>query len=543
MSRAGARLAGRGGALSIAGAIGSGLLCSAALPPWDQWLLAYGGLVPLLVAVRARTPGQAAWLGYLSGLCFYLATIWWVIGVMTTYGRMPLPLAVLALLLLCGVLAGYTAAFTWLLALGERWLRIPGGLRPLSSATLWAAIEFLRAHLFSGFPWMLFGYSQFRQPTIRLLAAATGVYGISALLVLVNATLAELIDCRRARGVERSCRWGSGLALGVMLLALGATLGYAKGIWQDTTAGAPVRVGLLQGNIDQSLKWDRAHQTATLDVYEGLARQAAGERPALVVWPETAVPFLLRREPALAGRLAGLVAETGVPMLIGSPDLAEDGLFYNAAFLVGTDRRIHGRYDKRHLVPFGEYVPLKALFFFVDRLAVGIGDFGRGRAASVLTADRARFGVMICYEAIFPGEVREFVAGGAEFLVNITNDAWFGRSGAPYQHLAMAAMRAVENGVFLVRAANTGVTAVVAPTGEILAETPLFTRAAITGSIRLRQGMTPYTRYGDVFAWTCLLFLLGYALRLGVAWRRGRSATRMPGEIPSHEPPTMSHER
>jgi len=150
--------------------------------------------------------------------------------------------------------------------------------------------------------------------------------------------------------------------------------------------------------------------------------------------------------------------------------------------------------------------------------------------------------VLICYEAILPDLTRQFVDRGAQFLVNITNDAWFGRSGAPYQHLAMAAMRAVENGVFLVRAANTGVTAVVAPTGEILAETPLFTRAAITGSIRLRQGMTPYTRYGDVFAWTCLLFLLGYALRLGVAWRRGRSAARMPGEIPSREPPTMSHE-
>jgi hypothetical protein len=167
---------------------------------------------------------------------------------------------------------------------------------------------------------------------------------------------------------------------------------------------------------------------------------------------------------------------------------------------------------------------------------------GVAPAQTVRVADIAGRPRELAPARISPGEVREFVAGGAEFLVNITNDAWFGRSGAPYQHLAMAAMRAVENGVFLVRAANTGVTAVVAPTGEILAETPLFTRAAITGSIRLRQGMTPYTRYGDVFAWTCLLFLLGYALRLGVACRRGRSATRMPGEIPSREPPTMSHE-
>jgi apolipoprotein N-acyltransferase len=239
-----------------------------------------------------------------------------------------------------------------------------------------------------------------------------------------------------------------------------------------------------------------------------------------MVWPETAVPFFLRREPELGARVRALAAATGVPMLVGSPDLGADGLLYNSAFLIGTDGRLMGRYDKRHLVPFGEYVPLQRVFFFLDKLVTGIGDFGRGGSATVFVGDSGRFSVMICYEVIFPAEVRGFTRAGAQFLVNITNDAWFGRSGAPYQHLAMAAIRAVENGSYLIRAANTGVTAIIAPTGEILGQTPIFTEATLTGTIRLRQRHTPYVRYGDVVAWGCLVFLVGYTLVLVGARRR-----------------------
>jgi len=196
-------------------------------------------------------------------------------------------------------------------------------------------------------------------------------------------------------------------------------------------------------------------------------------------------------------------------------------LLYNSAFLLGADGQIRGQYDKRHLVPFGEYVPLQSVFFFLDKLVEGIGDFGRGRNATVFAGVGPRFSVTICYAAIFPGEVREFVRGGAEFLVNITNDAWFGRSGAPYQHLAMAAMRAVENGSYLVRSANTGVSAVIAPTGAILSQTPLFVEATVVETIRPRRGETPYTRYGDVLAWGCTVFLAGYGAAALLSGRRG----------------------
>jgi apolipoprotein N-acyltransferase len=222
------------------------------------------------------------------------------------------------------------------------------------------------------------------------------------------------------------------------------------------------------------------------------------------------------------------VTETGIPMLIGSPDKGEDGLLYNSAFLVRPDGTIAGRYDKRHLVPFGEYVPLEHVFFFLEKLVTGIGDFGRGRVATVFTEAGRRFSVMICYEVIFPAEVREFAQAGAAFLINITNDAWFGQSGAPYQHLAMAAMRAVENGSYLVRAANTGVSAVIEPSGAIAVQTPIFVEGAIVGTIRARVGTTPYTRYGNVVAWACVIFSVAYVSALFRRPRGRRAATREP---------------
>jgi apolipoprotein N-acyltransferase len=511
-------------ALRVGLAVGSGLVCAAAFPPWDVGSLAFLGLTPLFLALEGSTPRHAAWLGYAAGLSFYLATIWWVINTMTTYGRMPLPLSLVALLLLSGILAGYTAAFAGLLVAGRHWLRLPRGIEPVLAAGLWVGLEFLRTYLFSGFPWALLGYSQYRQPTVRLLASAAGVYGISALLLVVNGALACVLGACLGRDARAHPWRGALVPVSLAGLAVLATVGYARVVWRDPAGGAPIRVALLQGNIDQSLKWDRRYQTETLDIYERLTRRAAAEKPALIVWPETAVPFFLRREPELSARVHRLAAETGIPLLTGSPDAGEDGRLYNSAFLLGGDGRIRGRYDKRHLVPFGEYVPLHRLFFFLDKLVVGIGDFGRGRAATVFSPDGARFGVMICYEVIFPGEVREFVRGGADFLVNITNDAWFGRSGAPYQHLAMAAMRAVENGTYLVRAANTGISAVIAPTGTILAETDIFTEGALVGTIHRRQSETPYTRYGDVVAWISAAFLGAYVLAL--AWVRWTERVR-----------------
>ena len=280
-------------------AVASGLCCAAAFPPWDMGPLAFVALAPLLVAMGGVPPRRAAGLGYLSGLSFYLATIWWVINTMTTYGGMPVALSLIALGLLAGVLAGYTGTFAWLYALGAPSLPVP--LRPVAAAALWTALEFLRSFLFSGFPWALLGYTQYRQPGLRLLAALTGVYGLSAVLMLVNATIAETVGCWGRRAARPGWRRDLMLAWGLAAVTLAGVWAYGAVWWRDPTGGPAVGVGLLQGNIDQAVKWDRGHQARTLETYERLARQAAVERPSLIVWPETAVPFFLRREPELGG--------------------------------------------------------------------------------------------------------------------------------------------------------------------------------------------------------------------------------------------------
>lgn len=271
-------------------ALASGLLSAAAFPPWDLGWVGFIGWAPLLLSLRGARAREAAGLGYAAGLAFYLATIWWVINTMTTYGRMPLALSLAALGLLCGVLAGYTAAFAGLLAAGRDRLRIPDGLLPVAAAALWTALEFLRTYLFSGFPWALLGYTQYRQPTVRLLAAVAGVYGVSALVLLVNGALAGMAACLLRRGDASGRR--RALLPHVLLIALVAlgTFAYARVLWRDEAGGPAIRVGLLQGNIDQAVKWDRRFQTQTLEIYERLARRTAAERPALIVWPETALP-------------------------------------------------------------------------------------------------------------------------------------------------------------------------------------------------------------------------------------------------------------
>jgi apolipoprotein N-acyltransferase len=285
-------------------------------------------------------------------------------------------------------------------------------------------------------------------------------------------------------------------------------------------------VSIVQGNIEQSIKWDPGFQERTIAIHNRLTREA-GRGADLIVWPETAVPFFLREGGPLSQQVLDLAKEMQSYLLVGSPDRARDisSRYYNSAFLISPEGKIVQKYDKIHLVPFGEYVPLKSLLFFVQKMATGIGDFSPGQAFTVFEAPAGRFGVLICFEAIFPDQVRRYVLAGADFLVNITNDAWFGDSSAPYQHLSMAALRAVENGVILVRAANTGISALVTPTGRIVKQSDLFVETVLSGTMARRSAETFYTRYGDVFAWGCGLISV---VVLAPTRRRGRREGRKP---------------
>jgi apolipoprotein N-acyltransferase len=331
-------------------------------------------------------------------------------------------------------------------------------------------------------------------------AELTGVWGLSLLVMAVNAALGGLLGLPWRRAAP-------GLAAAGGLLGLALVFGWSALARHDARAAeAPaVPVAVIQPSIEQTAKWDPRQQAETLAIYERLTEDAARPpRPAVVVWPETAATIFLRGDPALLGRLAALAAALDTPLLIGSLDRqpGPGGRFLNSAFLL-TGQGIRAKYDKIHLVPFGEYVPLSRLIGFVRSWAEFISDFGAGEARTIFPLSGAPFGTVICYEVIFPDLFRSFVAGGASFMVNITNDAWFGETSGPWQHLGVLPVRAVENRVAIARAANTGVSAFVEPTGRVTLRLPLLERGILRAPVPLRRGITVYTRLGDWFAYLC----------------------------------------
>jgi apolipoprotein N-acyltransferase len=280
----------------------------------------------------------------------------------------------------------------------------------------------------------------------------------------------------------------------------------------------PLKIGLVQGNIDQSVKWDESFQKETLKIYDKLSLRVSEEKPDLIIWPETATPFFFQDAKEYQPLVLDIPKKTNTFLLFGTPSYKiQKGKVnhYNSAYLLSPSGELVGKYDKIHLVPFGEYVPMQDLLFFLGSLGEGIGDFKSGEEIYSFSIPQGHFGVLICFEIIFPDLCRRFVKKGANFLVTMTNDAWFGKTSAPYQHFSMATFRAVENRVFVVRAANTGITGFIDPRGKILKQGGIFTEEAMNGMIRLSKDKTFYTLYGDVFAWccsACSAFLLAWAL-------------------------------
>jgi apolipoprotein N-acyltransferase len=506
-------------------AIASGLCLSASFPNTDVEPLAWVGLVPLLFAVEGVTPRVAFGLGWLSGLTFYVVTCYWVVYTIVHYTAVPLPLAVGVLLLMSGALGCYTAAF----AAGLRWLEDRGLSTIWVAPGLWVTLEWLRgSRFFIGFPWAPLGASQYRYHDLVQMAEVTGVYGVSAFLVLFNVIAAAAFT---RRGPDARRLLPALVVLTILAIAL-PTAGRwrAESVRRRPPAGH-LRVAVAQGNVAQDQKWDPAFQGETMARYEGLTRSAAsGTPPEVVVWPETATPFFFQEPGPLRESVLDLAAATRVHLLFGSPAYLQDRtgelLESNRAYLVSPDGRELATYDKMQLVPFGEYVPLGPLLFFVDKVVVAIGRMSPGLSPTVFDLPSGRFGTLICYEGIFPALTRRFVAGGADFLVNITNDAWYGRSAAPYQSLAQVTLRAVENRVPVVRAANTGLSAIIDPDGRIRWQSELFETAWHADDISWSGVRTFYSRHGDVFVWLCAGFTLA---AFGVGAWRGRRRPRVRG--------------
>jgi apolipoprotein N-acyltransferase len=466
-------------------------------------------LAPLLAAlVRSRTTGlpHAFALGAASGGVYFAGTLYWVTHVMVQYGGLHLWSAILVNALLVGFVTLFPAVFALimtrlLLAFGPRAL--------LFAPLVWVMTEWGRTHLFGGFPWVLLGYSQVTVLPIAQLASVLGVYGVSALVAGASAAAVFSVETKSTRH-RRIVLASVGAA--ILIAALWGRERIARGA--RTKMGEAVRVGLVQGNVDQGEKWNAARASSIFQDYLRMTRQAIDQGSDLVIWPESSTPFVFEEDRAAADMVLALARQTHVPILLGSDQIVRgrDIKFYNAAFLIHADGTIGGVYRKMHLVPFGEYVPMRGLLFFAAPLVESVSDFSAGDQAVLLPFKGHLLSTAICYEIVYPAISRGFVLGGSELLTTITNDAWFGHTSAPYQHFAQAAMRAIEEGRYLVRAANTGISGIVDPYGRVLAASPIFQPAVIVGSVRLVASLTPYARMGDLFAYASTLATLALLL-------------------------------
>lgn len=448
--------------------------------------------------------------GVTTGVVYFAGTLYWVTETMALHGGMPIAVSIPIAALLVAYLAIYTGVFALLLGGAVRRFGMGGvWLAPL----IWVATEWARATIGGGFPWVHLGASQATVAPIVQLASVVGVYGLSAFVALVS-TAAAAVALSRTSSTRLAA---SVVGLAVIAVAIGGAVRVSR---QTLLAeGQPFRVGLVQGSVEQEQKWDPRFRTDIMARYLALSRTAIDDGADLVIWPESSTPFSFDASALLAQPIREMAAASQTPFIIGSDQFVpgangEPERYYNAAVLIGADGRSREWYRKMKLVPFGEYVPLQSLLFFVGPLVEAVSNFSAGTEAVVFDADGARVSVAICYESVYPWIAREFVQNGSALLATITNDAWFGRSSAAYQHFQQGALRAVEQGRFVVRAANTGISGAVDPYGRVVAATPLFEPTAVTVDVRLLTDRTIYSRTGDVVVWCSVAVALLLAAQM-----------------------------
>ncbi len=469
-------------------------------------LTGWVALVPLALLLPGLSPRRAFLWTTAFATAGYSVVLFWIFVVVVVHGHAHGLVGVLATLGLAaymGLHAGLAGALTsWLLPAAGR-----AALFVLPAA--WVTAEHLRSFdLFGGFPWAYLGYAVHGDGPVLELASLGGIWGLSFLLALV----ASLLSLRLFRAA-------------IILLAIAHATGFSWRLFDDVAQPAtddPLRVHIIQGNIPQGQKWDPELAMQNFGIHIELSQPDLSSGADLILWPESAIPILLEQRPEAMAAVQKLARETSAAIILGGvgferPLGGSSPRYFNSVFVVSSSGELVDRYDKTHLVPFGEYVPMRGLLGFLSGLATGLaeGDITPGQAPRVLRtseawAARAAPAALICYEVIYPGLVREAVRDGARVLLNFTNDAWYGRTSAPHQFLAIAAMRSAEHGVPMLRAANTGVSGVVDAGGIVLRETPIFERRALLALVpRPRPGVTLYTRLGDWVVWACWGLLIG----------------------------------
>jgi apolipoprotein N-acyltransferase len=508
---------------------------------WFSWI----AVAPLIVAIlRARapetlqlqlddqarllpaTPWQGFVLGYVCGILWFAGTCYWIYDTMHRYGGLPVPVAVLALVLFCMYVGLYHGMFGMLLALvaGAK----VGGLKTAASGAsirrtllaapfLWVAVELARTRI-TAFPWELLGYAQTGNFALSRIATFTGVYGLSFEIMLVNSVFAAAFLAAK----ERRKRLLVAACAAVVILQTGQWLAPPPVAADHTALLVQPDIPIQAGEM-----WTKEYFQGTLQELTAISLHPAGEKVGqrydLIVWPESPSPFYTN-DPLFRDAVSELGRRSGTWVVAGSIGITpamhatmnatmnnggESSQIFNSAVLVSPQGEWVGRYDKVHLVPFGEYLPFPQVFAFAGGLTKEVGEFQRGASRMPLDAGGQRLGMFICYESIFPDEVRQGPLQGAQVLVNISNDGWYGDSGAWAQHLQQTQMRAIENGRWLLSATNTGMTASIDPYGRIVAATPRKVRTALAAPYALSASTSFYARHGDWFAYLCAIISAG----------------------------------
>jgi apolipoprotein N-acyltransferase len=484
--------------------------------------LVFVALVPLLVWLHRTAPGPTTPVSamaseprgrgavpWITGLVYNMLLFWWLVKLPAA--AMTHPWIIGPALLALGLYLGFfVALFGWI----TRFIRRRVGWSPLLVApAAWGAMEWLKSSGPLGCPWGNVGYALAEHPAWIQGASLVGAPGLSVWVVAVNALLA---------GAWVSRRWLTRVTL--LLLAVGLVLGpvlWGKERIRSYRPGKTLRVALIQPNISSEEKWDAAHQEKSIVTLGRLSHDAAAQvpKPDLLVWPETSLPFYVRLEAPKLERLFDMIQEMNVPLLAGYPDatfsLSGGVITYNAAGLILPSRMIASQYEKIHLVPFGERIPFQEMLPFLGKIDLGQAEWTPGVKPVIFPLAKAPFGVLICFESIFPGLARDYGVDGATFLVNITNDEWFGPTAAPRQHADMAVVRCVEQDLGMARCANTGISMIIDPRGRVRQETPLFHEAVLTGDVELGDRTTLFRQWGDWVTGLCLglvlvLILLGW---------------------------------
>lgn len=494
--------------IAYAPALISGSLLVLCFPTIDLFLIAWAALVPFLLSLYGKSPKQAFKAGMALGVPYFFGTLYWIYHSINYYGGIPFIGSIAIVFLLCLYLSLYTGIFAFLFSIAIKKTKLPA---LLIAPVFWVVLEFLRSYVFTGFPWSSIGYTQYKFLSVIQIADITGIYGVSFLVVAVNGALADIfLIKRRTKDMPLFPLSQTAIGFSILLLFIISTVIYGQIRLGEERPGKRFRASIIQGNIEQDKKWEPSYQNEVIRVYEELSLKAASSSPSLIVWPETAVPFFFNADKAYTQELIDFQSRLNTYLLFGSVLLKgksdERTVLSNSAVLLGEAGRVSYIYDKIHLVPFGEYVPLQKLLFFIDKLVVGIGDYTRGDNYLRAKTPFGDFSTVICYEIIFPGLVRKFFSNGGDFMANITNDAWFGKTTGPYQHFSMAVFRAVENRKPLLRAANTGVSGFIDSSGRILSRTDLFQRIALTADLKTDAYRSFYSKYGDLFTYVCIIY-------------------------------------